>query len=380
MAAGEEQRTRQKQIDLILDAALDELDEDDENDDYDSSIGNVQSCDDQPVDRGTTLGNDNQDSNTQHAPSTAPAAEMNRSGPDPSEGELNASLEDMMKHLLQAGKELGVGDSGSADEEALDSLIRRMQSHVSSELLGGESPTGMDTPAAKAEIEETAAKSVEKSDDEPPASKRVVFGPEPPPVPASPSERKGGVRGVRSDSEGQSDVDRTVSKILDEMAKAGASSEGTEAAQVEGMGEEMMEDMMKEFEKMGEKGDADDVIDGMMRQLLSKELMYEPMKQVTERFPRWLAESKEHLSDEDYNRYGHQYQYFQRIVRVYDTDPDNFPRLMELMQDIQEYGQPPADIIKELAPGLEFDEEGLPKMDGGIPNMPFPGNEQCVVM
>ena len=48
------------------------------------------------------------------------------------------------------------------------------------------------------------------------------------------------------------------------------------------------------------------------------------------------------------------------------------------------YGQPPADIIKELAPGLEFDEEGMPKMGGQIPGMPFPpgvgGDEQCTVM
>jgi hypothetical protein len=31
---------------------------------------------------------------------------------------------------------------------------------------------------------------------------------------------------------------------------------------------------------------------------------------------------------------------------VYETEPDNFPRLMELMQDVQQYGQPPAEIIK----------------------------------
>ena len=33
---------------------------------------------------------------------------------------------------------------------------------------------------------------------------------------------------------------------------------------------------------------------------------------------------------------------------------------MELMQDIQEFGQPPAEIIKELAPWLEFNEQGMP--------------------
>jgi peroxin-19 len=47
---------------------------------------------------------------------------------------------------------------------------------------------------------------------------------------------------------------------------------------------------------------------------------------------------------------------------------------MDLMQEAQEFGQPPADIIKEIAPGLELDENGLPKLNGS--GMPFPGNGQ----
>lgn len=38
---------------------------------------------------------------------------------------------------------------------------------------------------------------------------------------------------------------------------------------------------------------------------------------------------------------------------------------MELLFDMQQYGQPPAEIIKDLAPGLKFDENGMPVM----PNM-----------
>lgn len=38
---------------------------------------------------------------------------------------------------------------------------------------------------------------------------------------------------------------------------------------------------------------------------------------------------------------------------------------MELMFDLQQYGQPPAEIIGKLAPGLKFDENGMPIM----PNM-----------
>ena len=42
-----------------------------------------------------------------------------------------------------------------------------------------------------------------------------------------------------------------------------------------------------------------------------------------------------------YENYGKQYQVFQKLLAVYDTEPDNFARLMELMFDMQQYGQPP---------------------------------------
>mmetsp|Transcript_45713 Transcript_45713/g.52838 ORF Transcript_45713/g.52838 Transcript_45713/m.52838 type:complete len:84 (+) Transcript_45713:9-260(+) len=61
-------------------------------------------------------------------------------------------------------------------------------------------------------------------------------------------------------------------------------------------------------------------------------------------------------------------------------------RLLELMEQVQEYGQPPPEIINEIAPGLELDEEGLPIMNnvpggGGMP--PFmnnPEGEDCRIM
>lgn len=34
------------------------------------------------------------------------------------------------------------------------------------------------------------------------------------------------------------------------------------------------------------------VIDGVMKQLLSKDLMYEPTKLICEKFPEWLANNK----------------------------------------------------------------------------------------
>lgn len=189
------------------------------------------------------------------------------------------------------------------------------------------------------------------------------------------------------------EIDRGVAQTLELMSRASNDMEGMETAQVEASGEEMMNKMMGEFEKLGEKEDFNQVIDGMMRQLLSRDLMYEPMKAVCEKYPEWLAEKQDQLSKDDYLRFGTQYQFFQRIVAVYETEPDNFPRLMELMQDVQQYGQPPAEIIKELAPGLEFNSEGMPimpnmgpnafpSMSPGMPGIPLPDpdGQQCAIM
>jgi hypothetical protein len=45
------------------------------------------------------------------------------------------------------------------------------------------------------------------------------------------------------------------------------------------------------------------------------------------------------------------------------------------------FGQPPHDLVQQMAPGLEFDEEGMPKMDGNDSGLPFPmGNEECSIM
>ncbi len=66
------------------------------------------------------------------------------------------------------------------------------------------------------------------------------------------------------------------------------------------------------------------------------------------------------------------------IFHVYEYDPDNVARLTELMHNVQEYGQPPKELIKTLAPDLDFDESGMPKMDGaGFGPMM---DEECCIM
>lgn len=91
-----------------------------------------------------------------------------------------------------------------------------------------------------------------------------------------------------------------------------------------------------------------------MQQLLSKEILHEPMKEIGERYPKWLEDHKASLSKEDYDRYLHQYELIKQLNEVYENDPSNFTKIVDLMQKMQECGQPPNDIVQELAPDFDL--------------------------
>jgi peroxin-19 len=177
------------------------------------------------------------------------------------------------------------------------------------------------------------------------------------------------------------ELDADIAKNL--QALSGVAGEnmpgmGLEAANMEEAGGDMMKGMMKEFEKLAEKKDFDSVMTSMMKQLLSKEIMYEPIKEITEKYPEWLADNERKLDPAEYENYGKQYQYMQKICAVFETEPDNFDRLTMLLMEMQQYGQLPSDIIKDLAPGLQFSPDGMPvmpNMGSGFPGMQMPGME-----
>mmetsp|Transcript_15455 Transcript_15455/g.35491 ORF Transcript_15455/g.35491 Transcript_15455/m.35491 type:complete len:193 (+) Transcript_15455:3-581(+) len=142
---------------------------------------------------------------------------------------------------------------------------------------------------------------------------------------------------LSSESTTENNVDRTISKLLNDMSTATPDLPPEEEEQQQRQ-HAMIEDLMKEFEKAGVDGNlnTDALIDGMMEQMLAKELMYEPMKQVAEQFPKWLESNKSSLSETEYQQRCKQYECFKRLLHVYDTEPSSVEKLMALMQEVQE--------------------------------------------
>ncbi|KAK6783116.1 hypothetical protein RDI58_020912 [Solanum bulbocastanum] len=144
---------------------------------------------------------------------------------------------------------------------------------------------------------------------------------------------------------------------------------------VENMGNDaMMEEWVKQFEELSGSQDMESIVETMMQQLLSKEILHEPMKEIEDRYPKWLEDNKVKLSAEEYERYKKQYEFIRDLNKVYETEPSNFNKIVELMQKMQECGQPPNDIVHELAP--DFDISSLGQLS---PEM-LEGQQNCSIM
>ncbi|TPX59963.1 hypothetical protein SpCBS45565_g07621 [Spizellomyces sp. 'palustris'] len=180
----------------------------------------------------------------------------------------------------------------------------------------------------------------------------------------------------------QETIAQTMHKLRDSSDKVEqqVAEDAKLASLTGGMSEEAMEQMMKELEGMMSSGDFDGMFGGLMDQLMSKELLYEPMKDLATKYPQWLAANESKLSLEELEKYRRQHEYIVEIVHIYDasttaeTSEEDGKRVADLMQKMQECGNPPDEILQELAPGLEIGADGMPKLPGG------PGGQECNIM
>lgn len=160
------------------------------------------------------------------------------------------------------------------------------------------------------------------------------------------------------------------------------------------------------------------LVDSIMQHLLSKEVLYEPMKEIGAKYPAWLEANRGKIPDADFDRFSTQHRraretprpqalpdsmqqehrgvavgggcpqrrsgvgslgevcrvetpglflpsrYILRICDLYEKSPNDFAGLMGLLQQMQDCGQPPEDIVKDLAPGMLFGQEGVTPAPG----------------
>ena len=97
--------------------------------------------------------------------------------------------------------------------------------------------------------------------------------------------------------------------------------------------------------------------------MLSKEYLYQPMKDIAAAYPAWLTEQGNRLTTEQRRQYEQQQECFERIVAVYErselSEEVASKAVMDIMQEMQRYGQPPKELVNDLLPPGLLGEEGV---------------------
>lgn len=122
------------------------------------------------------------------------------------------------------------------------------------------------------------------------------------------------------------------------------------------------------------------MLGGMMRSILSKEVLHPSLQEIANIYPSWLEENKEMLSDADYERYEKQHIIISEVCLDFEEETEGsteedkqrrFERVLVHMQKMHELGQPPKELLLKLDPTMETNPGGVPLM---------PQLDQCNIM
>ena len=153
-----------------------------------------------------------------------------------------------------------------------------------------------------------------------------------------------------------------------------------------GLGQDLTEEelnkMFNNFDLGGAEGPGEEsfsnllpMMEGMMQSLMSKELLYPPMKDIADKFPGWLADNRNKISSSLYEKYNKQYDLTKQICFIFESEEEtdsqtkrkeNFETVMRIMQEMQTLGHPPKELTGDNSPGFQVDADGNPIFPDGM--------------
>ncbi|THV77728.1 Pex19-domain-containing protein [Aureobasidium pullulans] len=149
----------------------------------------------------------------------------------------------------------------------------------------------------------------------------------------------------------------TIEKTMERMQASGQSASAAAASSSE---EDMLAKMLKDLESGnfpamdGDQGDFNSMLMGMMEQLVNKDILYEPMKELHDNFPDWLEKNKDSTPKEDLERYKTQQSVVKDIVDRFekkdfnDENKEDREYIVDKMQQMQAAGAPPPGLVGDM--------------------------------
>lgn len=159
------------------------------------------------------------------------------------------------------------------------------------------------------------------------------------------------------------DPDEAITKILEMMSENMEKLSNNPGGLLDDNPDAMFEEIFGEIDK--KEGGLDNFMDGFLKNLLSKDILYGPFKELSASYPKFLSENKEKLSVEEFKSYSNQLSIINAIIKEYDGE-ENVDKIMKLLDDMEKCGNLPDDIIKNLS--------------GGMPSLPgFSNPKDCTM-
>jgi peroxin-19 len=114
----------------------------------------------------------------------------------------------------------------------------------------------------------------------------------------------------------------TIKKTMERMRESG---DQATAATASDNTDDLLAEMMKAMQAGGlggEDGEEDfsKILLGMMEQLTNKEILYEPMKELDDKFPAWMEKNAGKVDEADMKRYKEQQIYVREIVKRFELN------------------------------------------------------------
>ncbi|TVY64235.1 Peroxisomal biogenesis factor [Lachnellula suecica] len=272
------------------------------------------------------------------APTTAAAApKAPTSAPDPAED--GVSDEDFAKQLQAGMAELLGGMGSSSEMPDMQAQIENIMKELGGAAALGEAAGLNAAPSAAATSKDTGSSSATDKEKE------------------------------------EKSFQETIKETMERM-KASDTQSTAAAATASDAPDDLMAEMMKAMQASGLDGgegseeDFSKMILGMMEQLTNKEILYEPMKELDDKFPAWMEKNEGKVKEEDMKRYREQKVFVREIVERFErkgyTDDNAADReyIVERMQKMQAAGSPPLDLVGDMEAAQEAfgaPEEGCPQ-------------------
>jgi peroxin-19 len=113
----------------------------------------------------------------------------------------------------------------------------------------------------------------------------------------------------------------TIKKTMERMRESG--DQATAAATSDNT-DDLLAEMMKAMQAGGLDGEGGEedfskMLLGMMEQLTNKEILYEPMKELDDKFPDWMKKNAGKVNEADLKRYKEQQIYVREIVKRFES-------------------------------------------------------------